>query len=77
MYTSGREQQTKGSPKMTKEKRYVCLLDTGNDTTSFDFFSEHRANSKANKLDARNQYHGKYVPEETFIKNAWTGLTTN
>lgn len=46
------------------KRQYTALADTGRDYISFEFYSEHRANSKANIEDAQNYYkrnHGHKV----------------
>lgn len=45
-------------------RRYLAGADTGRDFITFEFISDHRANSKANKEDAREFFkrkHGHYV----------------
>lgn len=38
------------------ERQYTAYADTGRDYITFEFYSEHRANSKANKEDANRYY---------------------
>ncbi len=41
---------------MAKNKKYQARGDTGRDHVFFEFYSEHRAESKANYEDARKEY---------------------
>ena len=43
-----------------KERQYTAHADTGRDYISFEFYSEHRANSKANIEDAKAYYKRKH-----------------
>lgn len=43
-----------------KEREYIAYTDDGHDFGEFLFNSEHRANSKANKEDARKEAIRKY-----------------
>lgn len=42
------------------EKLYIAFYDDGHDQGDFEFYSEHRAGSKANKHDAYLQAVKKY-----------------
>ena len=42
------------------EKQYTASADTGRDYVKFEFWSEHRANSKANFEDAIKHYKKKH-----------------
>ena len=47
------------------KRQYTAHADTGRDYIYFQFYSEHRAGSKANKEDARREYkkrHGGPAP---------------
>ena len=52
---------------MKSERKYLASCDDGHDYFQFEFYSEHRANSKANKedavIEARKRY-GKHVKIE-------------
>lgn len=41
-------------------RHYMAYADTGRDYVSFEFASEHRANSKANIEDAVREYRRKH-----------------
>lgn len=41
-------------------KRYIAYADNGRDYTEFFFYSDHRANSKANVADAVREYKRKH-----------------
>lgn len=45
--------------RMGKERKYLASCDDGHDHFQFEFYSEHKANSKANIEDAMN-YHNKH-----------------
>ena len=42
------------------KRTYIAIIDTGRDYVYFVFYSEHRANSKANIEDAKNAYKRKH-----------------
>ena len=42
------------------ERKYLCRADDGHDFFEFEFYSKHRANSKANHEDARNEYRSQH-----------------
>lgn len=60
---------------MRRERWYEASADNGRDYFTFEFKSEHRANSKANKEDANREYkrsHGHGVKIlSTQLKNYW------
>lgn len=39
---------------------YIAFWDNGHDRGEFEFYSSHRANSKANLQDAMRTYHRKF-----------------
>lgn len=43
-----------------KSREYIAYWNDGHDNGKFTFYSEHRANSKANLEDARNAMRRKY-----------------
>lgn len=45
---------------MKKERLYIAYWDDGHDYGEFEFYSTHRANSKANIDDAYSEYLKKY-----------------
>ena len=45
---------------MKKERLYIAFWDDGHDCGEFEFYSTHRANSKANIDDAYSEYLGRY-----------------
>lgn len=52
-------------------RKYGAVADNGRDFIDFEFYSDHRANSKINKQDAQKEYklkHG-YAPKiiSTFL----------
>ena len=55
------------------KRRYVAWADNGDNFFEFEFFSEHRANSKANYEDAIRQWKSKHgrrsvcVIKQTFL----------
>ena len=42
------------------ERKYEAYADNGRDFITFDFYSTHRANSKANIEDAKREYRLKH-----------------
>lgn len=42
------------------ERKYLCRADDGHDFFEFEFYSKHRANSKANYEDAKKKYRKCY-----------------
>lgn len=42
------------------ERKYIAIYDTGHDTGDFEFYSEHRAGSKANLEDAESKMRNLY-----------------
>lgn len=42
------------------KRRYTACWDDGHDVGAFDYYSEHRANSKKNVEDAYSEYHKKF-----------------
>ena len=42
------------------ERHYLAVGDTGRDFIDFEFYSSHRANSKANYEDAQREYRRKH-----------------
>lgn len=42
------------------ERRYEAYADNGRDFITFEFYSMHRANSKANIEDAKREYRYKH-----------------
>lgn len=42
------------------ESKYLCRADDGHDFFEFEFYSNHRANSKANYEDAKKEYRKKH-----------------
>lgn len=59
---------------MTK-RWYTAYWDDGHDHGEFDFFSEHRADSRANMEDARDESYRKYGYRKTItstrLKDSW------
>lgn len=45
---------------MKKERKYLAIWDDGHDYGEFEFYSFHRANSKANIEDALKTYRIRY-----------------
>lgn len=43
-----------------KERKYRAFWDDGHDYGDFEFYSKHRAGSKANLEDAYNEYRKKH-----------------
>ena len=41
-------------------RKYIACCDDGHDTIEFEFYSNHRANSKPNKEDAKREEIRKY-----------------
>ena len=71
--TTGKRNQRKGEKKKMEERLYEAKADNGHDYLYFQFYSTHRAGSKANHEDARREYkrlHG-YAPKilETYRTN--------
>ena len=42
------------------ERKYEAYADNGHDYFTFEFYSKHRANSKANIEDAKREYRHKH-----------------
>lgn len=42
------------------ERQYTACCDDGHDYFSFEYYSNHKANSKANEEDARNYYKNQH-----------------
>lgn len=45
---------------MKQNRKYIASCDNGHDYFSFEFYSTHRANSKANKEDAIYEFHRSF-----------------
>lgn len=45
---------------MKNERRYIARLDDGHDYSTIEYYSTHRAGSKANEEDCRREMRRKY-----------------
>lgn len=54
---------------ITTERQYTAFCDDGHDFFSFEYYSTHRAGSKANEEDARDYYRRKHGTRYYTIKN--------
>ena len=43
-----------------KSRKYTAYWDDGHDRGEFEFYSDHRANSKANLDDAQREYRSRH-----------------
>ena len=53
------------------ERQYTAYADTGRDFIEFQFYSEHRANSKDNFKDANEYYKKKHGYRVKIISTAY------
>lgn len=57
------------------KRQYTATWDNGHEYGEFDFYSEYRANSKANIKDAKEESRRKYGYEKTItstrLKDSW------
>ena len=53
------------------ERQYTAYADTGRDYITFEFYSNHRANSKQNKEDANRTYKRKHGHDVKIIETSY------